>query len=155
MIIPDINLLLYAYDASSPFHSRAAAWWRGCLSGDEPVGMLPVIIFGFVRIGTHVRAFKHPMSPAEAAGHVRSWLEQEAVELLEPGPEHVDRVLKLLEGLGTAGDLVTDAQIAAAAADYGAVVHTTDADFLRFRDLRWFNPITGVSHSGQRKPRGT
>jgi hypothetical protein len=155
MIIPDINLLLYAYDASSPFHTKAAAWWQGCLSGTEPVGLLPVVLFGFVRIGTNVRAFLNPLAPSEAAKHVRSWLEQPPVELLDPGPGHVECVLKLLEGLGTAGNLVTDAQIAAATLDQDAVLHTTDTDFIRFGTLRWFNPLTGVGSSSRRRARGS
>jgi uncharacterized protein len=148
MIIPDINLLLYAYDASSPFHARATKWWTGCLSGVEPVGLLPVVVFGFVRIGTSLRAFQHPMTPSEAATHVRSWLGQAPVEWWEPRSGYLERVLKLLEGVGTAGNLVTDAQIAAAALDEEAVLHTTDSDFIRFGGVRWFNPITGASSSG-------
>ncbi|HXP61784.1 MAG TPA: TA system VapC family ribonuclease toxin [Dongiaceae bacterium] len=154
MIIPDINLLLYAYDAGSPFHTKAADWWQGYLSGTEPVGLLPIVAFGFVRIGTHPRAFQHPMTVGEAAGHVRSWLEQPPVELLDPGTAHVERVLRLLEGLGTAGNLVTDAQIAAAALDQDAIVHTADTDFIQFRGLRWFNPITGLGSSSQRRAEG-
>ena len=145
MIVPDINLLLYAYDSDSPFHSKAAAWWRQCLSGSEPVGLAQVVVFGFVRIGTNGRVFRNPMTPIEAATHVRSWQAQPVVQILEPRADHVAQVLKLLEMLGTAGNLVTDAQLAALALEHGAVLHTTDADFLRFRGLRWFNPITGVA----------
>jgi toxin-antitoxin system PIN domain toxin len=148
MIVPDINLLLYAYDSESPFHSRAAAWWQRCLSGNEPVGLAQVAVFGFVRMGTNGRVFRNPLTPAEAAEHVRSWLEQPVVQILESRAEHVTLVLKLLETLGTAGNLVTDAQLAALALEQGAVLHTADADFLRFRGLRWFNPITGVASRG-------
>ncbi len=59
MIVPDINLLLYAYDSDSPFHSKAAAWWQRCLSGTESVGLAQVVIFGFVRIGTSGRVFRN------------------------------------------------------------------------------------------------
>jgi len=151
MIVPDINLLLYAYDSDSPFHSRAAKWWQGCLSGTEPVGLAQVVVFGFVRIGTNGRVFRHPLTPVEAAEYVRAWQAQPAVQMLDPGPDHVARVLQLLETLGTGGNLVTDAQLAAIAIEYGAVLHTADADFLRFRGLRWFNPITGIA--SRRLPR--
>ena len=83
------------------------------------------------------------MTPVEAAGHVRSWLEQPGVQALEPRAVHFESALKLLEEIGTAGNLVTDAQIAAQAIASGAVLHTADADFLRFQGLRWFNPLTG------------
>ena len=151
MIIPDINLLLYAYDSSSPFNKKAAAWWRRSLSGTEPVGLAAVVIFGFVRIGTNPRVFQSPMTAAAATGHVRSWLVQPVIQVLEAPADHADHVLRLLETLGTAGNLVTDAQIAALALDHGAAVHTADTDFMRFRGLRWFNPISGVA--SRRLPR--
>lgn len=151
MIIPDINLLLYAYDSSSPFHAKAASWWQSCLSGTEPVGLLHVVVFGFVRLATNPRAFSDPMTPAEASGHVRSWLEQPSVQVLDPRPDHLQQTIELLEALGTAGNLVSDAQMAALAIEHGAVLHTADADFVRFQGLRWFNPITGTGRTGLRQ----
>ncbi len=150
MIIPDINLLLYAYDSESQFHSRAVAWWQECLSGTEVIGLPAIVAFGFMRVGTHARVFQKPMSAAEGAGHVRSWLTQPVVQIVEPGPDHVQRVLKSLEALGTAGNLVTDAQIADITIEQGAVLHTADSDFQRFPGLRWLNPITGVGSRGLR-----
>ncbi|MDO8793723.1 MAG: PIN domain-containing protein [Vicinamibacterales bacterium] len=141
MIVPDINLLLYAYDAQSRSHAAAATWWRACLSGSEPIGLLSVVVFGFVRIGTSARVFEQPMLPGEAAGHVRAWLAQPVVQVLDPRADHIDRVLSLLESLGTGGNLTTDAQIAALVLEHEAVLHTTDADFLRFPALRWLNPL--------------
>ena len=51
MIVPDANLLLYAYDSESPFHRAAARWWSALLSGAEPVGLCPVVVFAFLRSG--------------------------------------------------------------------------------------------------------
>ena len=155
MIIPDINLLIYAYDAGSPSHSKARDWWQECLSGAEPVGLLPVVVFGFIRIATSRRVFLAPMGLAEALGHVRSWMEQPPVVLQEPGPRHVEDVLRLLGELGTAGNLATDAQIAAVALEHKAVLHTADADFLRFPALRWFNPVTGAESARQSRERSS
>jgi toxin-antitoxin system PIN domain toxin len=153
MIVPDINLLLYACDSESPFHAKAVAWWQDCLSGDEPVLLPKVVAFGFVRVSTNARAFRHPLTVTEAAFHVRSWLDQEIVTVPEDPPDHMDRVLGLLESLGTAGNLVTDAQIAAVAIENDAVVHTADADFIRFKGLRWLNPIAGDVPPGSRRAR--
>ena len=153
MIVPDINLLLYAYDSDSPFHGKATAWWQACLSGDDLVIMPEVVVFGFLRVSTSARAFRHPMTAEEAAAHVRSWLEQPVVRVPESAPDHVERVLGLLTGLGTAGNLVTDAQIAAVALEHDAVVHTTDADFIRFGGLRWLNPLTGAGPTPSRRRR--
>ena len=144
MIVPDVNLLLYAYDAASPFHSRATSWWQACLTGTEPVGLAHVVMFGFMRVSTSARVFRSPLAASEAAGHVRAWLAQPVAEVLVPGPGHTGHVLNLLDTLGTAGNLVTDAQIAAIAIEHDAVVHTADADFTRFPGVRWLNPVAAA-----------
>ena len=60
MIIPDANLLQYAYDEASPFHLRAKSWWSTCLSGPEPVRLVAVVLFAFTRIGTSPKVFETP-----------------------------------------------------------------------------------------------
>lgn len=142
MIVPDLNLLLYAYDASSPFHARARDWWRTCLSGTEAVGLTHAVVFGFVRVGTSARVYQDPWTLAEASAHVRAWLARRAVRLLLPDVDHVERVLDLLHSAGSAGgNLVTDAQIAALALQHDADVHTADRDFMRFKGLRCRFPL--------------
>jgi toxin-antitoxin system PIN domain toxin len=145
MIVPDVNLLLYAYDSNSPFHAKASGWWEKCLSGNEPIGIPQVVIFAFVRLSTSARIFQNPLTATEAGNHISSWLKQPQVQVLEPGARHIGQTLQLLEHIGTAGNFVTDAQIAALAIEYEAVLHTTDTDFLRFPKLRWLNPLTGAS----------
>ena len=141
MIVPDANLLLYAYDESSPFHERAKAWCEEVMSGPSPLTLLPAVVFGFVRIATHPRVFKDPFSVSEAADHVRSWLAMRHVQLHEMLPEDVACALGLLEAAGTAGNLTSDAQIAAVALRLDAEVHTADLDFGRFLKVRFLNPL--------------
>ena len=142
MIVPDANLLLYAYDSNGPFYERAKSWWQGCLSGQEAVGLTHPTLFAFLRISTHPKIYTHPMTLAEAAGHVRSWLARRVSQLLEAPLDHTEHVIGLLEDAGgTAGHLVTDAQIAAFAQSYRAIVHTVDRDFLRFPDVRCHFPL--------------
>lgn len=142
MIVPDANLLLYAYDSDSPFHSAARAWWEGCLSGQEAVGLTHPTLFAFLRISTHARVYANPMTLAESAGHLRSWLARRVSQMLQAPADHVEHVIALLESAGrTAGNLVTDAQIAALALSRRAVVHTADRDFLRFRGVRCHFPL--------------
>jgi hypothetical protein len=80
-------------------------------------------------------------------------LEQPVVKIPESVPDHIERVLGLLVDIGTAGNLVTDAQIAAVALEHDAVVHTVDADFMRFAGLRWLNPLTGAGPTPSRRRR--
>jgi uncharacterized protein len=141
MILPDANLLLYAYDQSSPFHPKAAAWCERIMSHSSPTILLPVVVFGFVRISTHSRIFTNPLSVSEASAHVRSWLDRKQVRLHDMLLEDVDAALALLEAAGTAGNLTTDAQIAAVALRLDAEVHTADLDFGRFAGVRFRNPL--------------
>jgi toxin-antitoxin system PIN domain toxin len=141
MILPDANLLLYAYDQSSPFHARAKAWCERIMSGPAPVILLPAVVFAFVRIATHPRVFHEPLAVAEAAARVRAWLARRHVQLHEMLAEDVESALRLLESAGTAGNLSTDAQIAAVALRLDAEVQTADLDFGRFPQVRHVNPL--------------
>lgn len=142
MIVPDANLLLYACDATSPFHERARGWWQECLSGDEAVGLTHATLFAFLRISTNSRIFTNPLTLAAAAAYVRSWMGRRVCQVLQTSGDHVARVIDLLDSAGgTAGNLVTDAQIGALAIAYRAVVHTADRDFLRFKSVRCHFPL--------------
>lgn len=80
------------------------------------------------------------MYARDAVRHVCQWLEVPRVEILTPGEEHARILFQLIEDLGTAGNLTTDAHLAALAIEYQAEIASTDADFARFSGLRWFNP---------------
>ncbi|MFZ4774400.1 MAG: TA system VapC family ribonuclease toxin [Terrimicrobiaceae bacterium] len=141
MIVPDANLLLYAYDETSPFHAKARKWWERCLSGTEQVGLCPVVVFAFVRIGTHPRAYNDPMPIRTASVHVEGWLRRKVCHFLSMEEEDVSQAMKLLCTAGTGGDLTTDAQFAAIALRLDATVHTADTDFNRFAGVKIFNPL--------------
>lgn len=141
MIIPDANLLLYAYDSDSPFHKLSARWWSKLLSSNEPVGLCSVVIFSFLRLATHPKAFTRPMTARDATKRIQAWIDRPNVRVLYPGPRHFAMVCTLLETAGTAGNLVSDAQIAALALEYAAEIHTADSDFARFKGIKWSNPL--------------
>jgi len=141
VIIPDVNVLVYAYNLDASHHQRARYWWEECLRGVQPVAIPWVVGLGYVRIMTSQTVLQRPLNPATALGHVRLWLEQPNVQVLQPGPRH----LSILEGFSEAGvlsaTLTTDAHIAAMAMESQATVHSNDSDFARFAGLRWVNPL--------------
>jgi len=143
MILPDINILIYAHDSTSRNHEVARAWWQDTLRQPRPVGMAWTTIVGFVRLMTNHRVMANPMAVSEATERARSWLAQPQVQLLTPGERHAEVFFGLLERLGTAGDLTTDAHLAALAIEYQAEIASTDRDFARFPGVRWFNPLAG------------
>lgn len=141
MILPDINLLVHAYNADSPSHAVARAWWERLLNGTQPVGLAWVTILGFLRIVTHRQVFAHPLPAADACAPPRAWLAQPYVAIVDPGPRHAEILFGLVEAVGTAGNLTTDAHLAALAIEHQAELQSTDVDFARFPGLRWMNPL--------------
>jgi uncharacterized protein len=141
VILPDINLLVHAYNAESPVHAVARDWWERLLNSTQPVGLAWAVVLGFVRIVTHRHVLSNPMPVATACSHARAWMGQPYVTILDPGARHAEIVFRLLESLGTAGNLTTDAHLAALAIEHQAELHSTDADFARFPGLRWNNPL--------------
>lgn len=141
MIVPDINLLVYAYNRDAPDHVRARAWWTDLMNGADTVGIPWVVSCGFVRLMTHPAVLETPMAPTAAVRHVRSWLERPNVETLDPGPRHLDILERLVAKLGVAANLTTDAHLAAIAIEHQCELHSNDVDFSRFEGLRWHNPL--------------
>lgn len=141
MIVPDINLLIYAHNDQAPHHAKAKEWWEGLLNGRIPVGLSWISISGFIRLMTHPRVLARPLDVGQAIGHVRTWLEQPAVRILHPGSGFEPLFLDFLAALGTAGNLTTDAQLAALTVEHQGELHSADSDFHRFAGLRWRNPL--------------
>ena len=141
MIIPDVNLLIYAYDADAPYHDTALRWWEELLDGAESVGLAWVVVTGFVRQITNPRIVYEPLSPAGAMAIVDKWFELRHVIPLNPGSEHLKVFRQCINAVGVGGNLVTDCHIAAIAMEHEAEVHSNDGDFGRFPGLKWRNPI--------------
>ena len=141
MILPDVNLVIYAHNADAPDHAAARSWWEGLLNGSDPVVVPWVVVLGFVRLMTHRAVLITPMRPAVAIASVRSWFAQPNVETIEPGPQHLDLLDRLLSVAGAAGNLTTDAHLAALAIEHQCELHSNDTDFGRFPGLRWRNPL--------------
>ncbi len=141
MIIPDVNLLLYAHIEGMPEHRKALAWWQGLLNSEEAVGIALPALFGFIRIVTNPRIFDRPMSVDGAVETTEQWLSRRNVRLLVPGRQHLDIVFGLLRQVGAAANLTTDAQLAALAIEHQGELHSSDTDFARFKGVRWVNPI--------------
>ena len=141
MTLVDANLLLYAYNQDSPHHAVARAWLESEISSGRPVRLALVSLLAFVRIGSDNRVFSEPLTPAEACGIVRYWLEAPNVQMLEPGPRTWTHLAKLCERGQARAALVMDAHLAALALEHGAVVASTDRDFNRFDGIKTINPL--------------
>ena len=111
------------------------------MNGSGSVGLPWIALLGFVRIATNPRIIENPLDVGGAGARVRSWLARPQTILIHPGDRHADILFNLLDAVGTAGNLTTDAHLAALAIEHQAELHSTDADMARFPGLRWSNPL--------------
>ncbi len=141
MVIPDVNLLIYAYNEVAPHHRAARKWWEDLLSSEQPVALPWAVVFGFVRLVTHSRVLEQPIRPGVALDHIESWLARPAVQVLDPGPRHLLVCRTLLDATGVAAGLTSDTHLAALAIEHQCELHSNDSDFARVPGLRWRNPL--------------
>jgi hypothetical protein len=141
MRIVDLNLLLYVVNSDAPQHARVRAWWENAINDEDTIGLTWVVLLGFLRLSTNPRVFPRPLAPDVAAAKLGAWLARDNVRVVREKDEHWDVLKPLLGGTGTAGNLTTDAHLAALALSHDAVLVSTDTDFARFTGLRWENPL--------------
>jgi uncharacterized protein len=140
VILVDANVLIYAIDADSPHHRASRRWLESTLSGTTPVGLAWVVVLAFLRITSRAGLLKKPLSVESALAHVDSWLRQPYVQAVDPGPGHWPILRRILSTTGLAGNLCSDAHLAAMAIERGAAVCTTDHDFARFPGIEVVDP---------------
>jgi len=139
--ILDVNLLLYAVNSDSPRHDAARVWLEKALNSEETIGLPWAVILGFLRIATNSRAFASALKAPAALETVDEWLTLENVRLVREKDDHWETLRTLIASAGTAGNLTTDAHLAALAISHDAVLCSSDLDFGRFKGLRWENPL--------------
>jgi hypothetical protein len=141
MKIVDANLLIYAVNRDSPLHAKAKAWLEESLLEEEPLAFSWLVILAFVRLTTRPGLFQKHLRPAQAFDIVAEWLDQPAARIVNPGGRHFSVLRELLAPLGAAGNLTSDAHLAALAIEQDAQLCSCDNDFSRFPGLRWKNPL--------------
>ncbi|HTD57748.1 MAG TPA: TA system VapC family ribonuclease toxin [Solirubrobacteraceae bacterium] len=93
------------------------------------------------RSRTRSVVLESPLGVDAAIELVESWLDQPCVTVIDPTERHAAVLRELLLPLGTAGNLTTDAHLAALAIEHGALLCSCDTDFSRFPGLRWLDPL--------------
>ncbi len=141
-MLVDANLLLYSRNRGDPRHEAARGWLSDVVNGTTRIGLPWLSLTAFVRIATHPRIFATPLSPDAAADQVAEWLDAPAAWVPVPTARHAEVFTDLVRRYRITGPLVTDAHLAALAIEHGVEVASTDADFARFRELRWIDPIS-------------
>lgn len=140
-MLVDANILLYAVDEESPFHTAAKDWLESALNGSRRVGIPWSSLRAFLRIATHPRALRSPLSPGDAWRFVEDWLDAPATWVPGPGGGHREILGRIVRELDLRGNLVADAALAAICEEHGLRMVSADSDFARFPGLAWVNPV--------------
>jgi len=141
VILPDVNVLLYAFKEAVPEHARFREWLEAIAAGTEPVAVSDLVLSGVVRVSTHPRVFDRPSRTAEALAFAAWMRDLPTAVPVAPGPRHWEIFTGLVERAGCRGGLVSDAYHAALAIEHGCEWITTDRDYARFPGLRWRHPL--------------
>lgn len=141
MILPDVNVLIYAHREDAGDHVRYRRWLEETLDGPSPVGMSDMVLAGVLRIVSHPRVFTTPTPAAEGIAFVDQLRTHPNVRIVSPGARHWTLFLDLCRKAGAKGNLVSDAWHAALAIESGCEWVTTDRDFARFPGLAWRTPF--------------
>lgn len=141
MLLPDVNVLVYAHRPDFDDHPRYARWLTDLATGEERFAMAGMVLAGFVRVVTNRRIFRDPTPSSVAMRFCEELLACPGCVRLEPGPRHWSIFTRLVAATDARGGLVADAWHAALAIEHGCTWVTADADFARFPGLRWRHPL--------------
>ena len=141
MILPDVNVLVYAHRREHTEHAEYAAWLGRVAESREPFALSEAVCSGFVRVVTNRRAFDPPTPLDLALEFVERLRRRSRCTILRPGPEHWSHFVELCRQSSASGKLIAAAYHAALAIEHGCEWITVDADFSRFPGLRWRHPL--------------
>jgi uncharacterized protein len=141
LILPDVNVLVYAFRSDSEDHSRYRQWLESVVNGPAAYGVAPQVLASLIRITTHRRIFTHPSSRSEAFDFCSVLLGQPNATVLTPGNRHWPIFKDLCDAAQANGNLAQDAWFAALAIESGCEWITTDRDYARFPGLNWRSPF--------------
>ena len=141
MILPDVNVLVYAHREDVPDHAAYRGWLESVINSDQAYGISDLVLSGFLRAVTHPRVFNPPSSVDQALEFVRDVRDQPNCVLIKPGPRHWTIFEELCRLANVKGNLVPDAYLAALAIESGSEWITTDRDYSRFPQLSWRHPL--------------
>lgn len=153
MILPDVNVLVYAFRREAEHHERYATWLSGVVAGADELALHDMVLAGMARIVTSPRIFADPAPmpvTLDFLGRVRT---AQRARWLPSGSATWDQLAELArQDRGIRGNLVPDAHLAALALAHGCRIATADRGFARFPGLSWFDPAATTNRAGRSTP---
>jgi hypothetical protein len=144
MLLPDVNILVYAFREVAPEHQRFRTWLEQLANSDETFALSDLVCSGFLRIATHPGIFSPPSPLLDALTFVDALRNQPNCIVVAPGGRHWQVFSDLCRAVNARGNMIPDAFHAALAIESGSEWVTTDRDYARFPGLRWRHPFSDV-----------
>jgi uncharacterized protein len=141
VILPDVNVLIYAFRPDAARHAEYRAWLDDVVNRRDPYGIAPQVLSSVVRICTHPRFFQRPSTLADTLAFCDVLLKQDHCTQIAPRERHWALFADLCRHTRATGVLVPDAWFAALAIEHGCEWISADADYARFPGLRWRRPF--------------
>lgn len=144
MILPDVNVLVYAFRESAPEHLSYSTWLNLTRQRGEELLLPDAVLVGFMRIVTHP-GIPFPMVSIDRASSFISALRADpnSREVEDSGAVWAQFARLIADDRGVRGNVVPDAYLAAVAISHKARMATRDRGFSRFPGLQVFDPATG------------
>lgn len=138
MILPDTNLLLYAFRPEFDEHAMVRKWIAGQIAAGETFVMHPLAFGAFLRLSTR-KLGQLPPASVEAA---LKFLEGLGAARIAEEPNHGKVLARLCTIHGIQGDGIVDAWLAAFAITHSMRLASHDRGFSRFApELEWVDPL--------------
>jgi len=141
VILPDVNILVFAFRREVERHERYAAWLASLVAGADELALHDTVLAGAARLVTNPRIFADPAPMPAALDFIARLRAAQRARWL-PSSDAVWTELERLAGQdrGLRGNLVPDALLAALARTHGCQIATADRGFARFPGVRFFDP---------------
>ncbi|MGD0310369.1 MAG: TA system VapC family ribonuclease toxin [Acidobacteriota bacterium] len=141
--IIDTNILLYAANRDAEEQPAAASFLYAAADSAEPWFLTEGIVYEFLRVSTHPKVFRRPLTWREALSFLKPFLNNSNFLILAAEERHWTLLEAILGKLThPAGNLFFDIRTAALMHEHGVrEIYTTDTDFLQFPDIKVINPL--------------
>jgi len=142
-ILLDTNILVHAYNKSSPNHEQASRILREAMQGETETCLSPQVLYEFFAVVTSPKRVEHPISAKEAADLCIDLWECNEIEKLNPSGIAPIEVFKLTKELKLSRAEIFDCVLAVTAKenDVEAILTENVADFKRYKFVKASNPF--------------
>ena len=109
----DTNVLVYAADTTSPYHSASHRVRDQGIGGILTLCVTPQVLSEFFAVVSDSRRVQNPRSPEEAIAEVEKYYRANALRKIYPGEDFLERIISLVKLYRVSRQQIFDLQLVA------------------------------------------